>query len=177
MTAPSAIHDAVRQLAAEQERVASIVTSLTDAGWQAEPQPFALERLLALGHFLDHSWEVEWRPNEVVGHLRDSAEIFRERIERIRTEDRPTLDDFVTGAPERLAAYAAADTEALAAELETAQRRLRDTVEGIAPGELDRVGVHATDGPVRLGDMVRFLAAHQRDHREQLSALTAEALG
>ncbi len=177
MTDSAAIEDAIRVLTAEQERVASIVASLTDAGWQADLQPLALERLLALGHFLDHTWEVEWRPYEVVGHLRDSARIFTERIERIRREDRPQLPDFRTGDPDRIAEYHATDVAALADQLTVAQEELHAAVTAVPTSELDRIGVHETDGPVRLSEVIRFVAAHQRDHREQLSALTAEALG
>lgn len=169
--------DAARALAVEQERVGAIVSTLTEAGWRAELQPLGLERLLTMGHFPEYVAELDWTPREVVGHLRDSARIFTERIERIRAEDGPHLADFVTDEPARLEDYRSTPTDELASQLATAQARLLEAVESVGEGELARIGAHDVDGDVSLGDILAFLPAHQRDHREQLSALTAEALG
>lgn len=173
----STVVTAARDLAVEQERVAAILSTLTGAGWRAQLSPLGLERLLTMGHFPRYVTELDWTPREVAGHLRDSARIFADRIGRIRSEERPTLADFVTDDPARLEDYRSTDVEVLVDELAGAQGDLLAAVEGVPPGELDRVGVHETDGEVSLGDVLAFLPGHQRDHREQLSALTAEPLG
>lgn len=167
------VHDA---LAAQQERVAVRLGSLTDAGWGAGLQPLGLERLMQLGHFPSHIWELDWSPREVAGHLRDSARIFTRRIERLRTEDRPTLPDFATDDPERLEDYRTTDPEELLAQLEEAQRALLEAVAAVQPGELDRVGIHEGRGEITLGQLLDTLPAHQHDHAEQLAALTSEAI-
>lgn len=169
--------DAARELAVEQERVGAIVSSLTPAGWEAQLSPLGLERLLPTGHFPSYVAELDWSPRQVVGHLRDSARIFADRIARLRDEERPAFADFVTDDPDRLADYAATEPAELASELEEAQRALLAAVEGVRDDELDRRGVHEVEGELTLGEVLRFLPEHQRDHRMQLAALTAEALG
>lgn len=171
------IADAVRSLAAEQDRVAAIVGSLTPAGWEAQLMPLGLERLLTMGHFPEYVSELDWTPREVVGHLRDSADVFTERIARLRSEDRPAFEDFVTDDPARLSEYRETDPEDLAEQLTASQERLLAAVRSVEPDELTRWGVHEVEGELTLGEVIAFLPEHQRDHREQLSALTAEALG
>lgn len=170
------ITETARALAAEQERVAAIVSALTAAGWRAELSPAARERLLVTGHFPAYATELDWTPREVVGHLRDSARIFAERIGRLRTEDRPRFPDFVTDDPGRLADYRTTSPGELRQQLRTAQAGLLAAVEAVPPGELSRVGEHEVEGELTLGQVLAFLPGHQRDHREQLAALTAEEL-
>ena len=45
------------------------------------------------------------------------------------------------------------------------------SVAGLRPEELGRTGVHETDGPVTVADVLAFLPGHQRDHADQLEAL------
>lgn len=165
--------DIAAALATEQDQVGALLDRLTDATWDEPVNPLALERLLILGHFPDHASELDWTPREIAGHLRDSARIFTERIERILTEDEPTLADFVTDDPARLDEYTATSREDLRAQLDEAQLTLRSTVADVPPAARSRRAVHETDGPLVLGDLLAFLPEHQRDHREQLAAFAA----
>lgn len=169
-TAQTAAH----QLAVEQDQVAPLLDRLTDDLYDSEINPLALERLMVLGHFMgEYGFELDWTPRQIAGHLRDSARIFTERIQRIRDEDEPELADFVTDDPERIADYEATDREELRDQLDAAQAELRRTVESVPEDELDRAGIHATDGRVTLREILEFLPGHQADHREQLSAFAA----
>lgn len=165
--------DIAAALQTEQDQVGALLDRLTDAGWDEPLNPLALERLLILGHFPDYASELDWTPREIAGHLRDSARVFTERITRIRTEEEPTLPDFVTDEPARLDGYAASSREDLREELREAQRTLRSAVADVPAADLGRRGVHETDGPVTLGELLAFLPEHQRDHREQLAAFAA----
>lgn len=169
-TAQTAAH----LLAVEQDQVGPLLDRLTDALFDGEINPLALERLMVMGHFMgEYGHELDWTPREVCGHLRDSARIFTERITRIREEDDPQLADFVTDAPERLEEYASTEREELRDQLDAAQAELRRTVEAIPEADLDRAGIHETDGRVTLREIIAFLPEHQSDHREQLAAFAA----
>src|SRR3712207_6122413 len=133
----------------------------TDARW----------RLARRGHFPQYASELDWTPREVVGHLRDSARVFTERLRRMTTEDTPHLPDFVTDDAVRIAGYRATRVEVLADELRTAQADLLATVAGLTRDDLQRAGVHEVDGRVTVAGLVEFLPAHQREHVEQLTAL------
>ena len=169
---PAAVADTAAALAEEQWRVTTLVRAAEVHGrWDAVLDDDARWRLVRSGHFTQHGTELDWTPREVVGHLRDSARVFTERLRRICAEDLPHLPDFTTDTPDRLADYRATPVEVLADELRTAQAALLATVAGLRPGDLERRGRHETDGRVTVADLLRFLPAHQRDHAEQLTAL------
>jgi hypothetical protein len=169
---PETVAISASALAEEQWRVATLVAAIGTRGrWDAVLCTDSRWQLVRRGHFPQYGAELDWTPREVVGHLRDSARVFTERLARMRTEDSPRLADFVTDAPDRLAEYRATPVEQLADELRTAQAALLATVAGLGPADLDRAGVHEVDGRVTVADLVAFLPAHQRDHAEQLTAL------
>jgi hypothetical protein len=107
----------------------------------------------------------------VVGHLRDSARVFTDRIRRLRSETEPVLADFVTDAPERLADYRSTVPHDLVDQLRTAQAELLRTLADVRADDLERSGVHEVDGPVTVAGLLAFLPGHQRDHADQLTAL------
>ncbi len=156
-------------LALQQHRVADLVARA--GGRPLRLSPAARRRLVGLGHFPAYAAELDWTPHEVAGHLRDSARVFTDRIERIGREDRPALLDFVPDEPGRVAGYRAVPTAVLLGELAAAQAGLLAAVEAVDPGRLGAVGVHEVDGEVSLADLLAFLPGHQRDHAEQLAAL------
>jgi DinB superfamily len=169
---PETVAISASALADEQWRVAVLVSAVATRGrWSAELDSDARWALVRRGHFPQYTSELDWTPREVVGHLRDSARIFTDRIRRICAEDTPRLPDFTTDAPDRLAGYRATPVERLADELRTAQAALLATIAGLGPADLDRAGVHEIDGRVTVADLIAFLPAHQRDHAEQLGAL------
>ncbi|MGY1773100.1 DinB family protein [Blastococcus sp. SYSU D00813] len=172
----TAVRDLVAEttdsLARQQARVdVRLTRALACESWDARLSPAARAELQRLGHFPAYSAELDWTPREVAGHLRDSALVFTERIYRLRTEDRPLLPDFVPTDPARLAGYRAVPPVQLVEHLRAAQAALVRSVAGLRPEELDRAGVHETDGPVTVADLLAFLPGHQRDHADQLAAL------
>ncbi|MGY1823469.1 DinB family protein [Geodermatophilus sp. SYSU D00079] len=174
----TAVRDLVTEsadtLARHQARVDLLVTRAVAADrWAARLSAADRVRLAGQGHFPGYASELGWTPLEVAGHLRDSALVFTERIYRLRTESRPQLPDFVPDEPTRVAGYRTVPPVQLVQQLRTAQAALFDSVASLTPADLGRTGVHETDGPVTLADLVEFLPAHQRDHADQLAALLA----
>ncbi len=171
---PAAVASSAAALAEEQWRVATLVRAAEVRGrWDAVLDDGVRWRLVRSGHFPQYSGELEWTPREVAGHLRDSAQVFTGRIRRMLAEDLPRLPDFVTDAPERLAAYRSTPPSQLFDELRTAQAALLSTVAALGPADLEREGLHEVEGRVTVAQLVAFLPAHQRDHAEQLGALLA----
>lgn len=165
---------AAHALAIEQDQIGPLLDRLTDELFESEVNPLALERLMLMGHFMgDYGFELDWTPRQITGHLRDSARVFRDRIQRVLADDEPSLADFVTDAPERLDDYAETPREDLRDQLDAAQAELRAAVAAIPEDELDRAGIHEVDGRVTLRDLIAFLPEHQADHREQLAAFAA----
>ena len=159
-------------LAEEQWRVAMLVSAVETRGrWTAELGSDARWRLTRRGHFPQYTDELDWTPREVVGHLRDSARVFTERLRRMTAEETPRLPDFVPTEAHRVAGYRTTPVEVLADQLRTAQSALLTTIAGLAPDDLERAGVHEVDGRVTVAELIAFLPAHQRDHAEQLTAL------
>jgi len=168
----SAVAASTAALAEEQWRVAMLVSAVETRGrWDAELDSDERWRLARRGHFPHYASELDWTPREVVGHLRDSARVFTDRLRRMTTEDMPQLADFVPEAAERVADYRATQVEVLSDELRTAQAGLLATIAGLDRDDLDRAGVHEVDGRVTVAGLIAFLPAHQRDHGEQLAAL------
>jgi hypothetical protein len=169
---PGAVSTAVAALADEQWRVAGLVDSALHRGvWDVRLPPEQRRRLVRLGHFPAFAAELDWSPGEVAGHLRDSARVFADRIQRMRSELEPPLADFVTTSPERLLDYRTTSPAVLTDQLRAAQAKLLQTVADVRADDLDRVGRHEVDGPVTVAGLLDFLPGHQRDHADQLSAL------
>jgi DinB superfamily len=169
---PETVATNASALADEQWRVAVLVAAISTRGrWDATLGSDARWRLARRGHFPQYAGELDWTPREVVGHLRDSARVFDERLRRMTSEDTPRLPDFRTDDPTRIAGYRTTPVEVLADELRTAQAALLATIAGLDGDDLARAGLHEVDGPVTVADLIAFLPAHQREHAEQLAAL------
>lgn len=161
-------------LAGEQARVARLAAQLPAGDWQVHLPADAVAELLARGHFKQYETELGWTPQQVIGHLRDSARIFTDRIRVLQSGDEPLLADFVTDDPARLRAYADRTPAELGAELDVAQQQLSQTLAAVTCEQLSYRGRHEVDGPLTLADVVAFLPGHQRDHAEQLTCLADE---
>ena len=164
------------ELAAQQQRVADALATIGRLDrWEVRLGSAARNRLVRAGHFPEYGAELDWTPQEIAGHLRDSAEVFTERIRRLRAEEEPVLPDFDTTAPQRLADYHRTRPARLLRQLAAAQQDLRVAVAEVGVDDLGRRGVHEVDGPVTLADVLAFLPGHQSDHAEQLHALRVRA--
>ena len=176
LPAPARVGTALDELAAQQQRVADALATIGRLGrWEVRLGSAKRNRLVRLGHFPEYGAELDWTPQEVAGHLRDSAEVFTERIRRLRAEEEPALPDFHTTAPERLADYHRTPPARLLRQLAAAQRSVRVAVAEVGVDDLARRGVHEVDGPMTLADVLAFLPSHQSDHAEQLDALRVRA--
>lgn len=168
---PGSVARSTAALEAQQSKVALLVAAAASGDrWHATLQPEDRQRLIHLGHFAQYATELDWTVGDVAGHLRDSAQIFTDRLRRMCTQCQPQLADFVTDAPERLAHYRSRPPTQLLEELRRAQDELLRTVAGVRAADLDRTGLHTVDGPVSVAEVLDFLPRHQLDHAQQLAA-------
>ena len=159
-----------------QDRVRQVVAQLPLGHyWDRPLTQGANAALSAQGHFPQYRHELTWTARAVVGHLRDSARIFTDRIHSIQAGSDPELVDFVTDEPERLAGYHAIQLPVLLAELEVAQQQLAQAAATVRCDQLGLRGRHLVDGPVTVAQLLDFLPRHQCDHADQLESLLAAA--
>src|SRR5205823_12652637 len=111
-----------------------------------------------------------WAAKEANCHLRDVEEMFTGRFGMILAMDDPKLA-FDPTTPDRWAEerqYLKNDAQQAAG----AFRRRRDEslalLKTLTPEQWKRAGVHATRGPVSIGDFVTLMAWHDENHLEQL---------
>lgn len=171
MSRPNGIEAIVDDLRAEQSRVAALVGEIPAEAWTRPLREADRWDLVSRGHFPEYAPELAWPVRDVVGHLRDSARVFRRRVELIRGADRPVLEDFDPIAPALVEEYRRTPRPRLVAELLADQHDLLEAVRAVTPDDLRREAVHEVDGPVTLEALLRFVVAHQSDHRAQLEAI------
>jgi hypothetical protein len=109
-----------------------------------------------------------WSPTEVVCHLRDIEEAFMLRFELILATDQPRL--FGVN-PDRWAEerqYARNDVGDAVAAFRKRREETLAFLRGLAPGQFERAGVHATRGPMKIDDLLTLLAWHDDNHLDQL---------
>lgn len=109
-----------------------------------------------------------WAPVEVLAHLADAELFFATRLRLVLTNERPTLEGWDQNA-------LAARSHYLAWPLERALERFCERREGnleilatCDAGDLARVGVHRTRGPMTVADLVAHTLAHDTAHLGQI---------
>lgn len=119
-----------------------------------------------------HASPGSWSPVEVVSHLLDVEERYRARLQRIVTEEQPSVPEIVPPEggypvteelPELLEAFAGARAETLA------------FLKGLSAGEWQRRATHATWGELTLRFFVQNLVEHDTEHLNQLALLKQQS--
>jgi hypothetical protein len=109
-----------------------------------------------------------WSPAMVVSHLADAELVYSVRIRMVLTDDRPYLAAFDERAwVERFSGLEAEPKQAL-----TRWRMLRDAnlrlLESLDEADWDRTGLHPEHGEMTVASIAGLLAAHDRDHLDQI---------
>lgn len=112
-----------------------------------------------------------WGAIEILAHLRDWDEVYLERLRRILTEDRPTLETFDSDLWAIERDYHAQDPERVLASLRQLRKRLVDELEALPDESWQRTGQHPEAGDVTLGDLVRRIDEHDQQHLQDLRDL------
>ena len=117
----------------------------------------------------------EWSAIEVLGHLVDKMQVWRERVEQVAREERPFLASYDQDARVREQGYQSAEVHELLTLLRQACERFARTVEALPETALAREGIHEETGPITLEQCVRVPVASADDHLAQMRAAIANA--
>lgn len=106
----------------------------------------------------------KWSAHEHLAHLARYHEVFRERLERIRNEDRPRFaryraeeDSGWPGWPER-------DGDELRRRLQESRGDLVALFERLPAAELRRIGIHPVFGEMSVPEWTQFFLLHEAQH-------------
>lgn len=110
----------------------------------------------------------KWAAIQVVEHLADHEIINAFRIRSTIAEDEPRLRGYDQSRWIARLHYGEAELETVLHEIEVARGRTVRLLRALAPGDFERVGMHAERGPESLRANLMMTAGHDILHRRQL---------
>ncbi len=113
--------------------------------------------------------EGEWSMKELIGHLRDNAEVWDKRLFMIWSQPDPFLPSFDQEEYVRKGNYQEADVNALIADMRK-HREKTVTLLNHAP-DWSRTAQHQTYGRRSLRQFLESLLDHEREHLAQIGAM------
>jgi len=113
--------------------------------------------------------EGRWSIADVIGHLADTELIYAARLRAIVAEERPKLMAFSQN--DWVAAHASRSTDESLDQLWSVRRLNLRLLERLPEAAWDRVGEHATFGPLTLRDAVAKIREHQERHLGQIARI------
>lgn len=113
----------------------------------------------------------KWSMRQVLAHLADSDLVVGCRVRMILAHDRPPLLGYDQDAFADRLRYAASDHRESLERFAVLRRSNLRLLEGAAPEELERVGVHAERGDESVAHTMRLAAAHDLLHLRQLERI------
>ena len=106
----------------------------------------------------------KWSARENLAHLARYEEMFLDRIQRIRSEDRPALPRYRAEDDPRWPQWLAMPTEDILSRLHSLRVELVGAVERLSAAEFSRVGVHSLFGEMTLTEWLEFFLLHEAHH-------------
>jgi hypothetical protein len=117
----------------------------------------------------------EWSSIEVVGHLIDKMEIWRQRVERIASEERPVLELYDQDRLVEARGYGMAAVVDLMEKLEERCTSFANLLRELQISSAERAGVHPEYGEITLRRCVEIPLESIGPHLHQLQAAKARA--
>jgi len=114
-----------------------------------------------------------WSPIEVVSHLLDVEARYRARLQRIVTEEQPSVPDIL---PPEAGYPATGELPQLLEAFATAREETLSFLKGLSAGEWQRRATHPTWGELTLRFFVQHLVEHDTEHLNQLALLKQKTL-
>jgi hypothetical protein len=117
----------------------------------------------------------QWSLREIIGHLRDFAEIDHDRLCRMITQESPFLPGYDQEVLVRERNYQEADLQAVLDELASFRRRTVQVLTELVDANWARTGRHLERGIFSIRQLVEQLVRHEAMHLEQVRALRQQA--
>jgi transcriptional regulator with XRE-family HTH domain len=150
----------IAALAAMPSKVSDIVALMPRDAWTCKPSNGGFSLL------------------EHVCHLRDiDADGYRERVERILTEERPSLPDIDGDALAKQRDYQSQDLEEALSSLTATRWQIAARLAKLTPEERHRTGLMAATNEITIEGLVGAMLAHDSAHLDELSELRGELAG
>jgi hypothetical protein len=115
-----------------------------------------------------------WSVNAYLGHLNQAAAVIRDRVQRMATEDRPTLiwwDESESVIKDRLDER---DADESLSALEPRVRTFVALLRSLPDDAWTRPGHHSTAGEVQLGEVAHDMAHELGHHADDVRAIGVE---
>ena len=106
----------------------------------------------------------KWSARENLAHLARYHEMFLERIERIRREDRPPLPRYAAETDPEWPGWIALPVSEVLARLRTLRAQMLELVEKLSGAELSRTAIHSRFGEMTLVQWLEFFLLHEAHH-------------
>ena len=154
---PDTFANAAASLGAMPAKLKEIAAALPQAAWRSKP---------AAGGFslVEH-----------VCHLRDiDGDGYRVRLERMLTEQCPSLPDIDGDALARERAYQSADLATALASFTATRLAIVARLAKLSPDERRRTGLMAGTTDITVEGLVEIMTAHDSEHLDQLNDLVRE---
>jgi len=106
----------------------------------------------------------KWSARENLAHLARYHEMFLERIERIRNEDKPLLARYAAETDPQWPPWAALPASEVLTRLRALRVELLERVQELSEAELSRSAVHSRFGEMTLVQWLEFFLLHEAHH-------------
>jgi uncharacterized damage-inducible protein DinB len=123
------------------------------------------------------SGEGQWSLKEVIGHLRDFAEIDHDRLIRMITQERPVLPGYDQEDLAREHNHQDAALPTILDELASIRRQTVHVLTELVDANWARTGRHVERGTFSIRQHVDHIVEHEALHLEHVRALKAQATG
>lgn len=119
----------------------------------------------------------QWSLKEVIGHVRDFAEIDHDRLVRMITQERPVLVGYDQEDLAREHNHQEANLETVLAELASVRQQTVHVVTELVDANWARTGRHLERGTFSIRQHVDHIVEHEALHLEHVRALKTQATG
>jgi hypothetical protein len=119
-----------------------------------------------------------WSIKEIVGHLRDTAEKYGERIRLVASQDNPFLPSY--GDQDAMMAaghYETREIGPVIGEMDSLSKQTAALLRGLREHDWQRHGTHKERGKVTLEFLADYQASHLREHLAEIDARAREVSG
>jgi hypothetical protein len=142
--------DLVEPLRAMPDNVAEAVRGISDA---------------AARHRADDN---EWAVKEIVGHLRDAAEVYHKRIYMMSTQTDPVLEPYDPDAYARDHGYMDRDVDDMLREIRLFRSNTVQLLTSLVNWNWARTGRHLEDGRLSIRQIVEHMIDHEAEHLDDI---------
>ena len=126
----------------------------------------------------DATWrspEGGWCIKEIIGHLRDAAEVYHKRLYMMSTQTDPLLAPYDPDAYATEHRYIERPIHEMLAELSAFRSDTVELLTSLVNWNWARTGQHLEDGRKSIRQMVEHMVVHEREHLKDIARLRVGA--